>query len=931
MQGGFIWDYVDQGIAVKDSHKRLKWAYGGDFGETYHDANFCANGLMYPDRGLSRYFGIDIATASHYASQVAEALGSAIVQASGSGHTHTRAVAGGMNVKGDTVMADLSTNYSKCCSNIIENTKMPVSFPAWHMYGLSGANSIYYLPFRPALSTSTSNSDNYQSPSLTVECGLPSHAPTKHSSHCLNALDTTTMTADGQGEHQAQGGGYKHGYLYYTFDSSVNLLKRKDLSRPIMSAYLQHQSMKYLHDVSLAVFKPQLLEAKQCMKNFDIYTSSVNVAMIPSKFNPILQSKAALTVTQQPPAASRSRHASLSTNANANLVNIISKTSESLEWNRIIRVQIEPESLPVSSSIHTSPAKTVAVPPTPAPVTSSTLIKLSPVLKFSIVNLFDHIEEIQSELSFTALLCVNGMVVDAQPVHMIASSFLHRYHSASTTTEEGPCRVSRQEIDCESVFNVYITCPNTATMNNATTKTAASIPKNTSFAPSVTMGNGMDTPRSYVSGAVSDYPYESAMTATEDYWSGDSALGSDGEDTESEQQTPNHQQRASTPATATYADRMLSPEPLLAPSQYRHLAASRLYPHNNVTNNHTYSPSSISKFASDSDFVLQGISFPETTLLDVHTLNNCINLYKDLSLYIHDQEECEFPYSGDNQNPNVSSITSTTTTIKSASTHVINTTTFPYWLPVAHIHTATGSDSEVQYAANQEWSLVVVGRSLRNRVWCFKNHVQGFSHLNISQQMHSFLSKSTIRELFSASVTTTSTTTSVQINSNPTPQPQPQSQPQSQPSEYKINPTKKIQPIYMTWDTSHYIQPVSSTSTSSAHTSHHHHSHNSLSGSNLHSTKEPENTNFPNVNIHNPSREVVIQISGNTGLIEQITVHGRELLITTHLPQMNQKSSYCATMNNTELNKHLSDFVPGVQPCRIQLHRASTDNDKIGM
>lgn len=30
------------------------WAYGGDFGETYHDSNFCLNGLNWPDRGLGR-------------------------------------------------------------------------------------------------------------------------------------------------------------------------------------------------------------------------------------------------------------------------------------------------------------------------------------------------------------------------------------------------------------------------------------------------------------------------------------------------------------------------------------------------------------------------------------------------------------------------------------------------------------------------------------------------------------------------------------------------------------------------------------------------------------------------------------------------------------------------------------------------------------
>jgi hypothetical protein len=26
------------------------WAYGGDFGDTPHDAQFCANGLVFPDR-----------------------------------------------------------------------------------------------------------------------------------------------------------------------------------------------------------------------------------------------------------------------------------------------------------------------------------------------------------------------------------------------------------------------------------------------------------------------------------------------------------------------------------------------------------------------------------------------------------------------------------------------------------------------------------------------------------------------------------------------------------------------------------------------------------------------------------------------------------------------------------------------------------------
>ena len=73
-QGGFIWDFVDQGLAqsiptvaaaaVSASGAAppaitladgtvlagKRWAYGGDFGERVHDARFCINGLVGPGR-----------------------------------------------------------------------------------------------------------------------------------------------------------------------------------------------------------------------------------------------------------------------------------------------------------------------------------------------------------------------------------------------------------------------------------------------------------------------------------------------------------------------------------------------------------------------------------------------------------------------------------------------------------------------------------------------------------------------------------------------------------------------------------------------------------------------------------------------------------------------------------------------------------------
>ena len=51
MQGGFIWDFVDQGLAEFKDGKKY-WAYGGDYSSDKYnnDTNFCMNGLVNPDR-----------------------------------------------------------------------------------------------------------------------------------------------------------------------------------------------------------------------------------------------------------------------------------------------------------------------------------------------------------------------------------------------------------------------------------------------------------------------------------------------------------------------------------------------------------------------------------------------------------------------------------------------------------------------------------------------------------------------------------------------------------------------------------------------------------------------------------------------------------------------------------------------------------------
>ncbi len=50
LQGGFIWDWADQGLRKKTTDGREYWAYGGDYGDIPNDDNFVINGIVQPDR-----------------------------------------------------------------------------------------------------------------------------------------------------------------------------------------------------------------------------------------------------------------------------------------------------------------------------------------------------------------------------------------------------------------------------------------------------------------------------------------------------------------------------------------------------------------------------------------------------------------------------------------------------------------------------------------------------------------------------------------------------------------------------------------------------------------------------------------------------------------------------------------------------------------
>ena len=51
VSGGFVWEWCDHSVPLgKTPDGRVKYGYGGDWGERHNDGNFCCDGLVWPDR-----------------------------------------------------------------------------------------------------------------------------------------------------------------------------------------------------------------------------------------------------------------------------------------------------------------------------------------------------------------------------------------------------------------------------------------------------------------------------------------------------------------------------------------------------------------------------------------------------------------------------------------------------------------------------------------------------------------------------------------------------------------------------------------------------------------------------------------------------------------------------------------------------------------
>ena len=80
LSGGFIWDWVDQGLLEYDDAGRRYWTFGGDYGppDVPSSGNFNMNGILFPDRRLQPAYW-EVKRIYQYVDFVAENLAKGVV------------------------------------------------------------------------------------------------------------------------------------------------------------------------------------------------------------------------------------------------------------------------------------------------------------------------------------------------------------------------------------------------------------------------------------------------------------------------------------------------------------------------------------------------------------------------------------------------------------------------------------------------------------------------------------------------------------------------------------------------------------------------------------------------------------------------------------------------------------------------------------
>lgn len=321
LQGGFIWDWADQGVSAISLTDLPIWAYGGDFGESYNDGAFCLNGLNWPDRGLgdALTFSRNDCAEARYARLFSRPSASTFREIPDNETLEDRctsnAIMGNLSYRGFSLPSKVETNFN-------------INFPEY--VEQERRKSFKFI--------SGSDVSNMNPNGLTYLDDM------KIDRHVYGLQRVVDIVDNSKSDSNSKSKSYVCATSPYRFTTSISI------------------------PVDDAVAKPQLLEAKQCMKVFDCEVTSLHPTVWDRHQGHINT-------------ADSSRSSGMNSSGNASTASVPNAGKDNMA------IGESQSHYPLSITIH-----------------------------YSILNRLNHIKNIEEYLQFDVLLLCDGIIVDRKPM-----------------------------------------------------------------------------------------------------------------------------------------------------------------------------------------------------------------------------------------------------------------------------------------------------------------------------------------------------------------------------------------------------------------------------------------------------------------------------------------------------------------------------------
>ena len=447
LQGGFIWDWVDQGIAVTDGLNQLKWAYGGDFGETISDKNFCLNGLNFPDRGLSWALSPGNLRKVTVMATPDSNLDGLLLRRKMVSSQLTKQAIFYNKYYNEFTGSFLPSNVAAAGKGPILDSSHKQQYEAARRTGqINRSISQDDLQFSGHSVTSSGNTTSSMRRSFYVDNNQNNHLFKKNKALTLENGSRDPYAPFGMG-----GMTINRSDVYRT-DSTDNIDERGEEGGVKSDADLRMIEV----DVEDAFVKPQLLEAKYCMQYFEVTISDIRCRVggdgsVTSDGTHFLDMsthshKSSSCISAHGTLGSASNHGSRSrSNSNWDAVFIPKLGSDKL-YASSLNIQSTDSISSLGGRLGGRNSISGVIPEKER----DDYINLN--VRCRIKNDFDHIESIDTEYDFTALLLCDGLVISVSELDLLGSELVH----TNIYPKEEASRYSTEVTEAETHFRFCV-------------------------------------------------------------------------------------------------------------------------------------------------------------------------------------------------------------------------------------------------------------------------------------------------------------------------------------------------------------------------------------------------------------------------------------------------------------------------------------------